>query len=54
MPWRVSTTLVEQLKKVLTEMRERESINDLKKRLQEMIDRLEKLNERRSCGSLKS
>lgn len=38
-------TLVEQLKKVLTEMRERESINDLKKRLQEMIDRLEKLNE---------
>lgn len=37
--------LMEQLKKVLAEMRERESINDLKKRLQEMIDRLEKLNE---------
>ncbi len=37
--------LVEQLKKVLSEMRERESINDLKKRLQEMIDRYEKLNE---------
>lgn len=26
-------------------MRERESINDLKKRLQELIDRYEKLNE---------
>ena len=37
--------LVEQLKKVLAEMRERESINDLKKRLQELIDRYEKLNE---------
>jgi len=37
--------LVEQLKKVLSEMRERESINDLKKRLQELIDRYEKLNE---------
>lgn len=37
--------LIEQLKKVLSEMRERESINDLKKRLQEMIERMEKLNE---------
>ena len=37
--------LIEQLKKVLAEMRERESINDLKKRLQEMIDRAKKLNE---------
>ena len=37
--------LIEQLKKVLAEMRERESINDLKKRLQELIDRYEKLNE---------
>lgn len=37
--------LLEQLKSVLSEMRERESINDLKKRLQEMIDRYEKLNE---------
>lgn len=37
--------LIERLKKVLSEMRERESINDLKKRLQELIDRYEKLNE---------
>ncbi len=37
--------LLQQLKKVLAEMRERESINDLKKRLQELIDRYEKLNE---------
>ncbi len=38
-------SLLERLKKVLSEMRERESLNDLKKRLQEMIDRYEKLNE---------
>ncbi len=37
--------LIEQFKKVLAEMRERESINDLKKRLQEMIERAKKLNE---------